>query len=194
MLRRKLSSHAVSRAAITIGAVNARSSSLRAELSPAVENALMAGAAGTVVAGAMVAALAGPIGFLVLALIPVDIAAVVIVRRKRLALRMEAVRKASGDGRGIATVEDAEDANGLKGGQNARRVTARIEPRLGHPFNAQSVTYWTKAAPGSTGIAAWQTPDDVLLYFAEGPETAAELEEALNRETGQYTRAPVLPD
>jgi hypothetical protein len=34
----------------------------------------------------------------------------------------------------------------------------------------------------------------VLLYFADGPETPAELEQALNRETGQYSREPVLTD
>lgn len=172
----------------------ARTSSLRAELSPVAENALMAGAAGTVVAGAMVAAFAGPLGFLVLALLPVDIVAAVIVRRRRLKLRAEAVRKASGDGRGIATVEEAEDASGLRAGQSARRVTARIEPRLGHPFIARSEVYWTAAEPGATAIAAWRDPDDVLLYFAEGPENPRELEEALNRETGQYSREPVLPE
>ena len=174
--------------------MNARSSSLRTELSPVAENALMAGAAGTVVAGAMVAAFAGPFGFLLLALLPVDIVAVMVVRRRRLALREEAVRKASGEGRGIVTITDAEDASGVRGGQTARTVTARIEPRLGHPFSARSTIYWTAAAPGLKGIAAWMDPDDVLLYFAEGPETPAELEEALNRETGQYSREPVLPE
>ena len=154
----------------------------------------MAGAAGTVVAGAMVAAFAGPLGFLVLGLLPIDIAAAVIVRRRRLALRAEAVRKASGPERGIAIVEDATDAPGLRGGQSARTVTARIEPRLGHPFTARSEVYWTAAEPGATGIAAWHDPDDVLLYFADGPETPAELEEALNRETGQYSREAVLTD
>ena len=172
----------------------ARNSSLRAELNPVAENALMAGAAGTVVAGAMVAAFAGPLGFLLLALLPVDIAAVIVVRRRRLALRAEAVRKARGEGRGIATVIEAQDAPGVKGGQGVRTVTARIEPRLGHPFNAQSTVYWTAAAPGLTGIAAWADPSDVLLYFADGPETPAELEQALNRETGQYAREPVLTD
>ena len=172
--------------------VVARSSSLRAELSPVLENSLLAGAAGTVVAGAMVAAFAGPLGFLVLALLPVDIAAAMVFRRRRLALRAEAVRKAKGDGRGVATVEEAEDAPGLRAGQSARRLTARIEPRLGHPFVARSDVYWTAAQPGATGIAAWRDPADVLLYFAEGPETPEELEEALNRETGQYSREPVL--
>ena len=154
----------------------------------------MAGAAGTVVAGAMVAAFAGPLGFLVLALLPVDIAAAVIVRRRRLALRAEAVRKASGPGRGIAIVEDATDAAGFRGGQSARTVTARIEPRLGHPFNARSTVYWTAAAAELSGVAAWNDPQDVLLYFADGPETPAELEQALNRETGQYSREAVLTD
>ena len=32
----------------------------------------------------------------------------------------------------------------------------------------------------------------MLLYFAEGPETPGDLEVALNRETGQYSREPVL--
>lgn len=174
--------------------MNARSSSLQAELSPVAENALMAGAAGTVVAGAMVAALVGPLGFLLLALIPFDIGAAMLMRRKRLTLRREAVRKASGDGRGIAVVEEAEEAPGFKGGQSTRKVTARIEPSRGHPFNARSVIYWTKAEKGATGIAAWSDPGDVLLYFADGPETPAELEAALNRETGQYRREPVLTD
>lgn len=168
--------------------MNARSSSLRAELSPVTENALMAGAAGTVVAGAMVAAFAGPLGFLLLALLPVDIAAAILVRRKRLALRSEAVRKASGNGRDTATVERVEDAPGTRGGRSAKRVTAR----LGTGRQVEALVYWTAAAPGLTGIAAWADPDDVLLYFAEGPETPGDLEVALNRETGQYSREPVL--
>ena len=170
--------------------MNARSSSLQAELSPVVENALMAGAAGTVVAGAMVAAFAGPLGFLLLALIPVDIGAAMHMRRKRLALRQVAVRRASGPGRDTATVEHAEDASGSRGGQSARRVTAR----LGRGGRAEAVVYWTKAESGATGVAAWSDPGDVLLYFADGPETPAELEAALNRETGQYRREPVLTD
>jgi hypothetical protein len=174
--------------------VVATASSLGAELSPVAENALMAGAAGTVVAGAMVAALVGPLGFLLLALVPVDIGAAMLRRRKRLALRREAIRKASGEGRGIATITEAEDAPGFKGGQSARRVTARIEPTNGHPFTAKSEVFWSKAGKGAIGIAAWADPKDVLLYFADGPETPAELEEALNRETGQYKREPVLTD
>lgn len=169
--------------------MNARSSSLQAELSPVAENALMAGAAGTVVAGAMVAAFAGPWGFLLLALVPVDIALAMAVRKRRLALRAAAVAKATGPGRDTATVEHAEDAPGTRGGQSARNVTAR----LGHGGRAEALIYWTKAEPGATGIAAWSDPGDVLLYFAEGPEAPAELEEALNRETGQYAREPVLP-
>ena len=172
----------------------ARTSSLRAELNPVAENALMVGAAGTVVAGAMVAAFAGPLGFLLLALLPVDIAAAVVLHRRRMELRRAAVAKASGDGRGVAVVEQAQDAPGSRGGQRARRVTARVEPRLGHPFIARSEVYWTAAEPGATGIAAWHDPDDVLLYFADGPESPAELEGALNRETGQYSREPVLTD
>lgn len=174
--------------------MNARSSSLQAELSPVTENALMAGAAGTVVAGAMVAAFAGPLGFLLLALVPVDIVAATVVRRRRLALREEAVGKSSGEGRGIATITEAGDAPGFKGGQSARKVTAWIEPIRGNPFTAQSEVYWTKAEKGATGIAAWADPEDVLLYFADGPESPAELEAALNRETGQYKREPVLKD
>ena len=168
----------------------ARNSSLRAELNPVAENALMAGAAGTVVAGAMVAAFAGPLGFLVLALLPVDIAAVIVVRRRRLALRGEAVRRASGAGRDTATVVRAEDAPGVRGGQSARLVTAR----LGTGQEVEALVYWTAAAPGLTGIAAWADPSAVLLYFADGPETPAEMEQALNRETGQYAREPVLTD
>jgi hypothetical protein len=166
----------------------ATSSSLQAELSPVVENALMAGAAGTVVAGAMLAAFAGPLGFLLLALLPVDMAAAVLVRRKRLALRTEAVRKASGRGRDTATVVHAEDAPGTRGGQSARYVTAR----LGTGREVEALVHWTTAAPGLTGVAAWADPDDVLLYFATGPETPADLEVALNRETGQYSREAVL--
>ena len=168
----------------------ARTSSLQAELSPVAENALMVGAAGTVVAGAMVAAFAGPLGFLLLALVPVDIAIAMAVRKRRLALRAAAVAKASGSGRDTATVERAEDAPGVRGGQSAKRVTAQ----LGQGGRAEAVVYWTRAQPGATGIAAWSDPDDVLLYFAEGPETPAELEEALNRETGQYAREPLLTD
>ncbi len=166
----------------------ATNSSLRAELSPVTENALMAGAAGTVVAGAMLAAFAGPLGFLLLALLPIDIAAAVLVRRKRLALRDIAVRKASGPGRDTVTVERADDAPGTRGGQSAKRVTAR----LGTGREVEALVYWTAAAPGLTGIAAWTDPADVLLYFAEGPETPGELEESLNRETGQYRREAVL--
>ncbi len=166
----------------------ARTSSLRAELSPVTENALMAGAAGTVVAGAMLAALTGRWGFLLLALLPVDIALAMTVRRRRLALRTEAVRKASGRERDTATVERAEEAPGMRGGQSARRVTVR----LGRGGQAEAVVYWTAAAPGLQGIAAWEDRDDVLLYFADGPETPADLEVALNRETGQYSREPVL--
>jgi len=166
----------------------ARTSNLQAELSPVTENALVAGAAGTVVAGAFLAALAGPLGFLLLALLPIDIAAAMLVRRKRLAERTEAVRKASGRHRDTATVERAEDEPGMRGGQSAKRVTVR----LGRGGEAEAIVYWTAAAPGLEGIAAWQDRDDVLLYFAEGPETPAELELALNRETGQYSREPVL--
>ena len=168
----------------------ARTSSLQAELSPNAENALMAGAAGTVVAGAMVAAFAGPLGFLLLALVPVDIAIALTVRKRRLALRAAAVAKASGPGRDTATVERAEEAPGTRGGQRAKQVTAR----LGRGGQAEAVVYWTQAAPGATGIAAWTDPADVLLYFADGPESPAELEQALNRETGQYRREPVLTD
>jgi hypothetical protein len=138
----------------------------------------------------MLAAFAGPLGFLLLALLPVDIAAAMLVRRKRLALRSEAVRKASGNGRDTATVERVEDASGVRGGQSAKRVTAR----LGTGREAEALVYWTAAAPGLTGIAAWEERDDVLLYFADGPETAAELEQSLNRETGQYRREAVLTD
>jgi len=148
----------------------------------------MAGAAGTVVAGAMLAAFAGPLGFLLLALLPVDIAATIFVRRKRLEARKEAVRKASGRERDTAKIERAEEAPGMRGGQSARRVTVR----LGRGGRADAVVYWTAAAPGLTGIAAWEDRDDVLLYFAEGPETPGELEVALNRETGQYSREAVL--
>ena len=155
-----------------------------------LENALLTSAAGTVVAGAMVAAFAGPLGFLLLALLPVDIAAAVIVRRRRLALRADAVRKASGRERDTATVERVKNAPGMRGGQSAKRVTAQ----LGRGGRAEAVVYWNAAAPGLTGIAAWEDRNDVLLYFADGPETPAELEEALNRETGQYSREPVLTD
>ena len=168
--------------------MNARSSSLRAELSPVTENTLMAGAAGTVVAAALLAAAIGPWGFLLLALLPIDIAAAMTVRRRRLALRKEAVRRASGPGRDTATVERAEEMPGMRGGQSARRVTAR----LGRGGEAEALVYWTAAAPGLEGIAAWEDRDDVLLYFAVGPETPADLEIALNRETGQYSREPVL--
>ncbi len=76
----------------------------------------------------------------------------------------------------------------MRGGQSARRVTAR----LGRGGRVEAVVYWTAAAPGLEGIAAWEDRDDVLLYFADGPETPAELEGALNRETGQYRREPAL--
>jgi hypothetical protein len=148
----------------------------------------VAGAAGTVVAGALLAAAIGPLGFLLLALLPIDAAAAVTVRRRRLALRAEAVRRASGRGRDTATIEHAGDAPGTRGGQSARRVTVR----LGRGGRAEAVVYWSEAAPGLTGIAAWEDRADVLLYFADGPETPAELERALNRETGQYAREPVL--
>jgi len=170
--------------------VNARSSSLRAELSPVAENALMVGAAGTVVAGAMLAAFAGPLGFLLLALVPVNIAMAMTVRKRRLVLREMAIRRASGPGRDTATVERAHDAPGARGGQSARKVTAR----LGNGEEVEALVYWTDASPGLHGIAAWADRDDVLLYFADGPETPAELERALNRETGQYSREPVLRD
>ncbi len=114
----------------------------------------MAGAAGTVVAGAMLAAFAGPLGFLLLALLPVDIAAAVLVRRKRLALRDIAVRKATGPGRDTATIERAEDAPGTRGGQSARRVTAR----LGRGGRAEALVYWTAAAPGLTGHSRLDDP------------------------------------
>ena len=114
----------------------------------------MAGAAGTVVAGAMVAAFAGPWGFLLLALLPVDIAAAILVRRRRLALRSEAVRKASGPGRDTATVERAEDAPG-----SARRPEREArDGAAGSRRQVEALVYWTAAAPGLTGIAAWDGP------------------------------------
>jgi hypothetical protein len=148
----------------------------------------MVGAAGTVVAAAMLAAAIGPFGFLLLALLPIDIALAMTVRKRRLALRKEAIRRASGRERDTATVERAEEVPGMRGGQSARRVKVR----LGRGGTAEALVYWTAAAPGLEGIAAWQDRDDVLLYFAEGPETPAELEVALNRETAQYKREPVL--
>jgi hypothetical protein len=177
----------------TMPRVVARASSLRAELSPVVENAHLAGAAGTVVSAAMVAAFLGPLGFLLLAFLPVNLTAAVLVHRRRMRLRDEAVAIARGAGRGIATVEVVEASRAMIGGQRRRRVRARVEPIDGGPsFETESVVYWTAAEPGATGIAAWHDPGDVLLYFAEGPENPVELERALNRETGQYSREPVL--
>ena len=170
----------------------ARTSSLRALLNPVAENALMVGAAGTVMAGAMAGAILGPLGFLVLLFTPIDVAAAVMLRRRRQRLRAEVVAKASGPGRGVAVVESSDEAGGARGGQAARRVRARVTPVAGAPFIAESEVYWTAAEPGAAGIAAWHDPGDVLLYFAEGPENPVELEQALNRETGQYAREPVL--
>ena len=171
----------------------ARSSSLRALLNPAVENALMVGAAGTVMAGAMAGAILGPLGFLVLVLTPIDVAGAVMMRRRRERLRAQVVARASGRGRGVAIVEAAEDTGGVRAGQRSKRVRARVEPLSGAPFTAESEVFWTAAEPGARGVAAWTDPADVLLYFAEGPETPTEMERALNVETGQYRREAVLP-
>lgn len=171
----------------------ARNTSLRALLNPNVENTLMVGAAGTVMAGAMAGAILGPLGFLVLALTPIDVAAAVMMRRRRERLRAEVVAKASGPGRGVAIVEESSEAGGVRGGQRSRDVRARVTPVTGAPFIAEAEVFWTDAQPGAKGVAAWTDQRDVLLYFAEGPETPAETERALNVETGQYRREAVLP-
>lgn len=166
----------------------ARNSSLRALLNPTVENALMVGAAGTVMAGAMAGAILGPLGFLVLVLTPIDVAAAVMMRRRRERLRAEVVARASGPGRGVAIVEAATDTGAVRAGQRSKRVRARVEPVSGEQFTTESEVFWTDAKPGARGVAAWTDPGDVLLYFAEGPQTPAEMERALNAETGQHRR------
>lgn len=170
----------------------ATSSSLRALLDPALENTLLIGAAGTVLASALATAFLGPVGLALLALIPIDVAMAVSFKRRRGRLRDAVRRLAQGAGRGVATVERAPETGEMRAGQRARHVQARVQPAYGAPFTAEADVFWTAATPGVTGIAAWDDRDDVLLYFADGPETPAELEEALNRETGQHAREPVL--
>ncbi len=172
----------------------ATSSSLRALLDPALENRLLIGAAGTVLAAAMATVFLGPVGLVLLALIPIDLAMAVSLNRRRGRLR-DAVRGlAQGAGRGVATVENAADTGEVRAGQRARHVQARVQPVTGVPFVAEANVFWTAAAPGTWGIAAWADPHDVLLYFADGPADPAELERALNRETGQPSREAVLDD
>ncbi len=172
-------------------------SSLRAELSSAAVNGLLIGAAGTTLAAGMLAVLVGPLGLLVLVLAPIDIAFAVMLNRRRTKARARAVDLASGDGRGVAIVRAARDTGGgSRGGQSPRHVGVEVLPVSGAPFTTDATVWWTDSAPGAWGVAAYdrRTPDDVLVYFADGPETPAEMEAALNRETGQYRREPVLGD
>lgn len=175
----------------------ATASSLRAELSGAVVNALIVGAASTVLAAGILAAAFGPLGLVALVVAPVDLGVALLLNRNRAALRERARRLAGAGGRGVAVVLESEPTDRpARGGQTQRHLKVEVRPAAGLPFTAEADVHWTAAVPGTWGVAAWDPaqPGDLLAYFASGPRTPAAMEAAMNRETGQHGREPVLGD
>jgi hypothetical protein len=176
----------------------ATASSLRAELSSRVVNSLMIGAASSAMVAGLLAVALGPLGLIALIIAPLDIGFALLIDRQRKAAKARAHGLGAAAGRGVAIVRSARPATGSpRGGQSPHAIAVEIRPASGRPFDGEALVWWTDAAaPGAWGVAAYDPahPHDLLVYFARGPETPAELEAALNRETGQYRREPVLPD
>jgi hypothetical protein len=175
----------------------ATKSSLRAELSSAVFNSLMIGAASSAMAAGLLAVVVGPLGLLVLLIAPVDIAVAVFLNKGRKAAKKRATRLGAASGRGVAIVRSSSDAKGgARGGEAPRDVVVEVRPPSGPSFTGEARVWWSAAERGAWGVAAYDpaAPGDLLVYFARGPATPAEAEVALNRETGQYRREPVLAE